>query len=593
VSLNTFKKIHSLPVAAALAVFVLLAAGVHFIAETERRSREQSLRTQVARDLSDILVRLEAEINADVFLVNGLVAYIVAVRDIDARELGIALKTIHDIGRHVRNVGIAPDNRISQVYPLAGNEAAIGLAYEDDPAQWPAVERAIRCRCTLLAGPVALRQGGIGLISRTPVFLAGDRYWGMLSLVLDVQRLLQAVNIAGKKDGIFFSIRGVDGQGAAGAPFFGDPRLFATDSVRRRLEIPGGSWELAAKPVAGWQGATGRLILAEAIGLLLAGLMAALVGSLLANRQRVIISERRLRAILVTTQDGVVVIDEQGIILELNPAAERMFGYQAAELLGESVNRLMPARYASTHDRYLHTPRDSDQQPRRMGGRDVEGQRRDGSLFPLEITVGHTKVAERPLFVGLLRDITERKRAEERLVKLATTDTLTGIPNRRAFMETAERTFARSRRYNRPLSLQLLDADHFKRVNDTWGHQVGDLVLQRLCRRIQTVLRQSDCFARFGGEEFIVLMPETDREAALALAERLLATIRHSQIELDNGTLVSFTISIGCATLDATDGKLDDLIRRADQALYRAKSQGRDRCEEASPIETPANPVAG
>jgi len=171
-------------------------------------------------------------------------------------------------------------------------------------------------------------------------------------------------------------------------------------------------------------------------------------------------------------------------------------------------------------------------------------------------------------------DVTERKEMQEQLVLLAETDALTGAWNRRKFYDLLDVEMTRSARYNRPLVLLMMDLDHFKQINDTLGHDVGDSVLQELVKMLKMQLRTSDVLARSGGEEFLVLAPETTLESGRLLAEKLVQASRsHRYPRAD-----TVRLSIGVAAYQPNDS-LDDLLKRADQALYRAKNNGRDRWE--------------
>lgn len=164
------------------------------------------------------------------------------------------------------------------------------------------------------------------------------------------------------------------------------------------------------------------------------------------------------------------------------------------------------------------------------------------------------------------------------LVWLANTDPLTGLKNRRAFMETAEAQILQCRRYPHPLAALLIDIDHFKSINDRYGHHVGDQAIRRVTDTITNTLRDSDIIGRFGGEEFAALMPHTDLAAALVAAERLRQAVAGMKIGLLEGGPLSMTISIGLA-LHEPGVSLDTLLMRADMALYRAKSGSRNRVE--------------
>lgn len=172
----------------------------------------------------------------------------------------------------------------------------------------------------------------------------------------------------------------------------------------------------------------------------------------------------------------------------------------------------------------------------------------------------------------------EQSRIEIR--ELAITDDLTQIFNRRYFFELAEREIERSRRSGDPLAIVLFDIDDFKLVNDNHGHREGDLVLHEMCRICQVVIRPYDVFARFGGEEFIFLLPDTEEERARAFAERLRRLIA-GQAVIYNGISLQITVSVGVAIFPPSRDTLDDLISRADSALYKAKDFGKNCLELA------------
>jgi diguanylate cyclase (GGDEF)-like protein/PAS domain S-box-containing protein len=284
-------------------------------------------------------------------------------------------------------------------------------------------------------------------------------------------------------------------------------------------------------------------------------------------------SEARLRSFFQVAQDAVVVIDEHGRIEEFNPAAERMFGYRAEEMVGGTVNRLMPDAFATVHDTFLQQKRPSDFH--RMGrGREIIGRRADGSEFPIEVNVGTHHSDGRMVHVGLMRDITQRKEKEQRLTRLATTDSLTGLLNRRAFLEAGEAMMAE--RGHKPLTVLMLDADRFKSVNDTHGHAAGDEVLKCLARIVAGSARADDAVGRLGGEEFAVLLHNTGVEGGTNLAERMLKSIREVQVDLADDLKIGFTVSIGISST-ATAHDLSTLLSQADTALYAAKNSGRDR----------------
>ncbi|MCL2177916.1 MAG: sensor domain-containing diguanylate cyclase [Proteobacteria bacterium] len=175
-----------------------------------------------------------------------------------------------------------------------------------------------------------------------------------------------------------------------------------------------------------------------------------------------------------------------------------------------------------------------------------------------------------------IRLLAEQTILNSEIFRIATIDALTGVLNRRRFIEIMEHEFSRSRRYGNPLSLLMFDLDYFKQVNDTYGHQMGDKILVAFANTVAENLRTVDFFARFGGEEFVVLLPQTPIGAAKLLAERICKKIGQMQISVEQGK-ISFSTSIGVAAIQPTDMKPEEMIHRADKSLYEAKSNGRNQ----------------
>jgi diguanylate cyclase (GGDEF)-like protein len=170
----------------------------------------------------------------------------------------------------------------------------------------------------------------------------------------------------------------------------------------------------------------------------------------------------------------------------------------------------------------------------------------------------------------------ENARLFSEVQELAITDPVTGLNNRRRLFELGEQEFNRSKRYERPLSAIMLDLDHLKTVNDSFGHSVGDQVLIQFAENCRNGIRHVDVLCRYGGEEFVILLPETDLEEAYTIAERLREYTEHTPVESSVG-LLPITVSVGVAALDETCGTLQELIDRADFAQYASKDNGRNR----------------
>jgi diguanylate cyclase (GGDEF)-like protein/PAS domain S-box-containing protein len=296
-------------------------------------------------------------------------------------------------------------------------------------------------------------------------------------------------------------------------------------------------------------------------------------------------SEARYRTLFESARDAIFMMEED-MFIDCNPQTLNMFGLNSKdEIVGQPP--------------YAFSP---DKQPDGMDSREkalekiraaLSGDhqlfewvhcRLDGSPFYSEVSLNAIEIEGKTLIQALVRDITERKKAERELEHMATTDYLTGLHNRLFFMERLEEEFIRARRYRSPLSLMILDLDRFKQVNDTFGHLTGDEVLTRAAKLMSTTLRKVDIVGRYGGEEFCALLPETSLEGAMTLAERLRKQFEEEAFLEDTEPSFNVTCSIGVATLsDGMEG-VSDLLRKADDALYLAKEGGRNQvCSSKRP----------
>jgi diguanylate cyclase (GGDEF)-like protein/PAS domain S-box-containing protein len=285
--------------------------------------------------------------------------------------------------------------------------------------------------------------------------------------------------------------------------------------------------------------------------------------------------DARFRAIFEGVHDyAFYSVNAAGLIDSWNRSGERLFAYGAEDVMGSSFERFF-APDNPEDERRAHW----SQLVIKNGWLALEGwrERKDGSRFWGETLISIMAFEGGPSgFAVVDRDSTESKAHEDHLRALATTDVLTGLPNRRLLFETGKRAFDLARRHGTPLSLLMLDGDKFKTINDTYGHPAGDAVLRRIAELCRTVCRTSDLPARYGGEEFVILLPMTSGEGAREVAERLRAAAEDAVVEHD-GKALRFTVSIGVAAMDGTSASLEMLIEGADAALYRAKESGRNR----------------
>ncbi|GIK24491.1 MAG: hypothetical protein BroJett006_07370 [Betaproteobacteria bacterium] len=264
-------------------------------------------------------------------------------------------------------------------------------------------------------------------------------------------------------------------------------------------------------------------------------------------------------------------VDEEGQDVLWNTNLETVTGYDGEELASLSLFSLFDAnsRIALRHKL---------QEAFAQGHAECEAiiVARDGRRIPFHIKGECIEMDASPHVIGMGVDITQRKRLEDELRRLATTDALTGVATRGHFLDSAELEIERTHRYQRPLSVMMLDIDHFKSINDSHGHAAGDMAIQKVVGVLKQLLRGEDLVGRLGGEEFGVLLPETDSARAVIVAERIREQIAALHI-VSGESRISLTVSIGVTEYQRFDTGIDGLLLRADLALYSAKHGGRNR----------------
>ncbi|MCG2583301.1 diguanylate cyclase domain-containing protein [Massilia sp. TS11] len=289
----------------------------------------------------------------------------------------------------------------------------------------------------------------------------------------------------------------------------------------------------------------------------------------------------RLRTIVNSMAEGLIIFDADGRVQATNPACDSFLGYAPGELRGQAISALfspaVAADYQSFFKRYAADPGTAHQH----GAREVTVNHRDGRALSIDFTLTPMFGREQ-LFLGLLHDISHHQRSKDALQRETRLDDLTGIANRRHFDTVLQHEWQRAVRSSCPLSLLVLDVDHFKLYNDGLGHAAGDACLRQVAQAIdQFAARPTDLAARYGGEEFVILFAETGHEDALALAEKVRAHVEGLRHPHPGSTCSPWvTLSIGVATmLPSALDEVASLFVAADRAMYSAKEGGRNRVE--------------
>jgi diguanylate cyclase (GGDEF)-like protein/PAS domain S-box-containing protein len=279
-----------------------------------------------------------------------------------------------------------------------------------------------------------------------------------------------------------------------------------------------------------------------------------------------------LRMIVNSMDQGLLIVERCGRVQYANPACDRYLGYAPDELVGRLLKDLLDCKESGGYERL---------DAMSYGTREVQIRHRDGGLRAMDLTMTPMHAAD-GLFVALLHDIAHHKRSEDALQRAAMLDPLTQIANRRHFDAFLHNEWQRAIRNAQPLSLVVLDVDHFKLYNDTLGHAAGDLCLQKVAETLQLhAARPTDLAARYGGEEFVLLFAETPAESAVRLAGMIRAAVEALEIPNPRSTTSPWlTVSVGVATIVPTQlDAIDNLFVCADRAMYAAKAGGRNRVE--------------
>lgn len=291
-------------------------------------------------------------------------------------------------------------------------------------------------------------------------------------------------------------------------------------------------------------------------------------------------SETLYRSLFEQSSDAIFILQgegpDAGKILSANKSACLMHGYTTEEMLRLSIVDLDTPESAKKAPKHIKHILD-----REITKLEVMHRKKDGTVFPIEVSAGPLKPGNQKLILAIDRDISKRKQAEEERNKLikelehtSQTDGLTGLLNRQHLNKRLSEEISRAKRYGNPLSLIMFDIDNFKKINDKYGHIAGDKILQKIASVLKETLRDTDIAGRFGGDEFIIILVQTDINVGMQVAERIHSRIEQARITPKKEQSISFTISIGICQYNKGIKSLEDFIAKVDEGLYRAKHTG-------------------
>jgi len=491
-------------------------------------------------------------------------------------------------------LGLSPGGVIQRVAPLAGNEKSIGFDQLKDPVQGREARLARDTGKLTLAGPLKLVQGGLGAVGRMPIFLDGPdgkpEFWGLTYAVIRFPQALNNVRLTQLTEGgVAYSLWRINPDTGARETIAASA-MEPVAPVERSLTVPNGQWTLSVAPVGGW-GSTSDLAFKTLLGLIFSVMLAYASKllmelqahergreALIAQRtQEIAASQSKLQATLEAIPDVLLEMGLDGTYHDYHAPRSNTSFPPAEFFLGKKVNDVLPPDAADAVMAALHEAN----QLGHSDGREFPLQTSKGNFwFEISLTRKRDTQDGEPRFIVLSRNVTQRKTSEEEINKLAFFDPLTQLPNRRLMVDRLRQALAVSTRSGRLGALQFIDLDNFKTLNDTQGHDMGDLLLQQVATRLTSCVRQGDTVARLGGDEFVVMIEELsdNHEEAAALAEtigeKLLAAI--SVPYRLAGLEYQITPSIGITLYSDHEQSTDELLKQADLAMYQSKAAGRN-----------------
>jgi diguanylate cyclase (GGDEF)-like protein/PAS domain S-box-containing protein len=473
------------------------------------------------------------------------------------------------------------------LYRAPPDPRLLGLDYLSTRDRAAGARRALASRGPVATGPLQLAMSGhrgIDLIKA--IGTPGGAPSGLVVLVIDSEAMVRyAASRAGFRD---FLLDFRDVTDNAAMPVIAPGRAPHPDAFRAALSFAGRHYLLhfAPAPSGGHYGLASWIVITA--GLVMTGLLGALMLLISGERARVegVVTDRttrlrdreaRLQAILDNAADAIVTVDRDGIVVSGNAATAALFGYPADALAGLPFDTLVPAPPGEDAQALLERVARAPPEERDLQGVNARGER-----LPLAISVSRVALPTEHLFVCILRDLSEQYRSQERIYRLAHYDVLTGLENRFALGKRLDEQLAHARRAHEPLAVLFIDLDHFKKINDSFGHHAGDRLLVEASSRMKPLLRDVDLLGRLGGDEFVIVLagpltPDSVSAVALRLVQALSAPY---QLE---GATVHSGASVGVALFpdDGDNGAL--LLRHADTAMYAAKREGRGNFQFFSP----------
>lgn len=548
---------------------------------------KQRNKLNLFRQLTSISAKIEGDLQTNLSILRGFAAYISAKPMLTHEEFQQYAQEIFRREPLLNNIAAAKNLVINYVYPLEGNEKAIGLNYLDNTAQKDMVMQVVNTGQLLVAGPIQLVQGNTAFVGRAPIYTGSGierTFWGIISAPINADTLyLQSGVLASAKD-FNLAIRSTNVQGQKGPVFFGEKSTFDNpEAIQTVINVGAGTWHLAATPKTPNNHNETNITIFRLI-LIITALIASIF-ALVRIRQRkeklalqatILINQQLLENVGQVAKIGGWKLDQNLNFLQWSKQSSILLGkplnYLPKNL--KEISTLFEAQAFSVWESSIKQVMLSNESLEF----DIELIRENEARIWLRIIVSASEQNDEPQITGTMQDVTDKVLSAKIIEHQATYDALTKLPNRILFNDRLGHALETATRKGNKVAVLFIDLDKFKPVNDNHGHQVGDKLLIAAARRISHCVRDNDTVSRLSGDEFGMILTDINQFSDVLRVSEQIHEVMQQHYDIDNKVL-HCSASIGIALYPDDANNAQSLIQKADQAMYEVKASGRNGCQ--------------
>jgi len=472
---------------------------------------------------------------------------------------------------------------IAYISPLQPNIKAVGFDISSNSSRLATLDLAIETKHAVMTPPINLVQNSIsnkGVLLILPLLEDNSHIpSGFAVGVIRIANIMQVLLRKNIEEGLDISIIDIHALGSNNKIFSSIEGSNNTDNLyswSTTINLANRTWELTLTPSASYINANQSFLAWQVllIGITLTSFLQILL-LFISGRHFTDTEKLQLSAnVFQHAHEGIMLINNTEKVIDVNPTFTEITGYNKEDIIGKSIRVLSSER----HDDFFHNDRWNQLRTLGQWQGEVWNRKKNGELYAELLTISSVNDDQgiHSYYVGLFSDITLHKEQQTALEMMAHYDVLTGLPNRVLFADRSKQAFAHSKRSNTLLAICFLDIDHFKQINDTFGHQIGDLLITEVAKRIQSAMREENTVSRLGGDEFTLLLNDLSSNTDCELAIQRILDALAKPFLIDEYP-INITVSCGITVFPTDNENLDTLIRHADQAMYKAKLSGRNQ----------------